>query len=283
VLLGLGRYREARALADRRLELAVADGRREERMDACSQAAQTRMIVGDYAGAVLAGEAADVPGADEVHWQARPVLDVAEAYFAWDRWDEAMEASERAVALYRRVGGRSRPPSRASGVAAAVHLLRGDQEQAEELEQRLGNAHKVAFQLLVGQALLGRGEAELALDRVRHVDLGEHPSYRVGPTALAIRAEAAAMLERWDELDEALGRLLALPGIDEMPRILAQVGRARGMAGDEAALARAAAGFAALGCTFEEARCRELLGDAAAARAAYERLGAIPALERTGA
>ena len=114
VLLGLGRYGEARALADRRLELAIADGRREERMDACSQAAQTRIVVGDYAGAVAAGEAADVPGADEVHWQARPVLDIAEAYFAWDRWDEAMRASERAVVLYRRVSGRTRPPSHQS-------------------------------------------------------------------------------------------------------------------------------------------------------------------------
>jgi len=283
VLLGLGRYREARTLADRRLELAVADGRREERMDACSQASQTRLIVGDYAGAVLAGEEADVPGADQVHWQARPVLDVAEAYFAWDRWDEAMHASERAVALYRSIGGRSRPPSRASGVAAAVHLLRGDHEQAEELEQRLGSAHKVAFQLLVAQALLGCGEPELALDRVRHIDRREHPVYRVAPNTLAIQAEAAALLGRWDEVDEALASVLALPGIDEMPRVCAQIDRARGIAGDEAALGRAAAVFAELGCDFEHARCRELLGDVAAARSVYERVGAIPALERVGA
>ena len=284
VLLGLGRYHEARRLSDRRLELAVAGGRREERMDACSQAVQTRLVVGDYAGAVAAGEAAEVPGADEVHWRARPVLDVAEAYFAWDRWDDAMRAYERSVALYRRSGGgRSKAPSRASGVAAAVHLLRGDQEQAEEIEQRLGAQPKVAFQLLVGQALLGRGEAELALDRVRHLDLAEHPVYRVAPGALTIRAEAVAMLGRWDELDETLGLVLALPGVEEMPRICAQVDRARGIAGDEAALERAAARFGELGCEFERARCRELLGDTAGARAVYARMGAIPALERAGA
>ena len=195
VLLGLGRYQEARSLADRRLELAVADGGREERMDACSQAAQTRIVVADYAGAVAAGDAAGVPGAEEdAHWQARPVLDVAEAYFAWDRWDEALQSYERYLALYRRSGGgrAGKAPARASGVAAAVHLLRGDADQAEELEQRLGSEPKAAFQLMMGQALLGRGEPELALDRVRYLDLQAHPIYRIAPAALAIRAEAAA-------------------------------------------------------------------------------------------
>src|SRR6185312_9191483 len=55
LLLALGRYAEARDLAARRLELALPESSgREERMDACSQAAQTRMLVGDYAGAVRA-------------------------------------------------------------------------------------------------------------------------------------------------------------------------------------------------------------------------------------
>ncbi len=286
LLLGLGRYREARSLADRRLALAVADGRREERMDACSQAAQTRLAVGDYAAAVAAGEAAGMPGADEdTHWQARPVLDVAEAYFAWDRWDDALRSYDRYLVLYRRSGGgrAGKAPARASGVAAAVHLLRGDTEQAEELEQRLGGDPRAAFQLMVAQALLGRGEPELALDRVGHLDMLAHPAYRIAPGALAIHAEALAQLGRWDELDGVLAQAAALPGIDEMPRIVAQLDRARGIAGDEAALERAAAGFAALGCRFERARCRELLGDVGAARAEYERLGAIPALERVGA
>ena len=79
-------------------------------------------------------------------------------------------AYERYLALYRRGGGRSgKTTGRASGVAAAVHLLRGDQEQADELEQRLGTEPMVAFQQMVAHALLGRGEPELALDRVRHL------------------------------------------------------------------------------------------------------------------
>jgi class 3 adenylate cyclase len=277
MLLTLGRYRDARELADRRLELAVADGGREERMDACSQAAQTRIAVGDYAAAVVAGELGLTPGAEQdAHWQARPVLDVAEAQFYWDRWDAALHAYERYLALYRRGGGRSgKTTGRASGVAAAVHLLRGERERADELEQRLGPEPLVAFQQMVAHALLGRGEPELALDRVGHL-------HRVGPMGLAVRAEALALLGRWDELEQTLERAAALPGVGEMPRVVAQLDRARGIAGDEPALERATACFAELGCRFEHARCLELAGDVDAARAEYERLGAIPALERVG-
>jgi hypothetical protein len=156
-----------------------------------------------------------------------------------------------------------------------VHLLRGDQEQADELEQRLGAAPMVAFQQMVAHALLGRGEPELALDRVRHL-------YRVGPKALAVRAEALALLGRWDELDEALERAVEPPGVGEMPRVVAQLDRVRGIAGDERALDRATKLFAELGCRFEHARCLEIAGDVVAARRVYEQLGAIPALERVG-
>jgi hypothetical protein len=97
-----------------------------------------------------------------------------------------------------------------------------------------------------------------------------------------VRAEALALLGRWDELEETLGRVAALPGVEEMPRVVAQLDRARGIAGDEPALERATACFAELGCRFEHARCLELAGDVDAARAEYERLGAIPALERVG-
>jgi len=55
-----------------------------------------------------------------------------------------------------------------------------------------------------------------------------------------------------------------------------------GIAGDEAALDRATKAFGQLGCRFERARCLEIAGDVAAAREEYERLGAIPALERAG-
>ncbi len=278
LLLALGRYVQARDLADRRLALALPESGREERMDACSQAAQTRMLVGDYAGAVRAGEQAGEPGADEAaHWQARPVLDVAEALFYWDRWDAAMRAYERYLALYRRSGSRraGKAPARASGIAAAIYLLRGDQELAEELEQRLGYVPVSEFHPVVSLALVGRGEPELALDQVRHLAT-------MRPNALAVRAEALALLGRWDQFDSALADAVAAPGIEELPRVMAQLDRARGIAGDEAALDRATRAFAELGCRFERARCLELAGDLAAAREEYERLGAIPALERAG-
>ena len=278
LLLALGRYVQARDLADRRLALALPESGREERMDACSQAAQTRMLVGDYAGAVRAGEQAGEPGADEAaHWQARPVLDVAEALFYWDRWDAAMRAYERYLALYRRSGSRraGKAPARASGIAAAIYLLRGDQELAEELEQRLGYVPVSEFHPVVSLALVGRGEPELALDQIRHLAT-------MRPHALAVRAEALALLGRWDQFDSALADAVAAPGIEELPRVMAQLDRARGIAGDEAALDRATRAFAELGCRFERARCLELAGDLAAAREEYERLGAIPALERAG-
>jgi len=279
LLLALGRYAEARDLAGRRLELALPDSSgREERMDACSQAAQTRMLVGDYAGAVRAGEQAGEPGADEeAHWQARPVLDVAEALFYWDRWEPALRAYERYLALYRRSGGRraGKAPARASGIAAAIYLLRGEPERAEELEQRLGYVPVSEFHPVVALALVGRGEPELALDQLRHLAT-------MRPNALAVRAEALAMVGRWDQFDAALADAVAAPGIEQLPRVMAQLDRARGIAGDEAALDRATRAFADLGCRFERARCLELAGDVVAAREEYERLGAIPALERAG-
>ena len=87
-----------------------------------------------------------------------------------------------------------------------------------------------------------------------------------------------APVMRWDELDETLAELDAWQGLDQLPRALAQVDRARGIAGDELALGRAERGFAALGCSFEHARCLELLGRREEARRIYELLGAEPAL-----
>jgi hypothetical protein len=107
------------------------------------------------------------------------------------------------------------------------------------------------------------------------------PGHHVGaPAQLAVRAEALAMLERWDELDHVLAQAAALPAVAECPRSAAQVDRARGIAGDEIALQRAAAAFERLGCAFEHARCLELQGHEGRARRAYERLGAVPSLER---
>jgi class 3 adenylate cyclase len=278
LLLSLGRYADARAEADERLDLVLETGGHEERMDACSQAIRTRAAVGDFAAAVAAGDL--VSGAGErrdEHWRTWPTLQLAEALFYWDRWERALEAYERFLELYRRTGGRraGKAPARASGVAAAVHLLRGDQARAEELEQRVGAGAMTDFHLMVGHALLGRGEPDLALDRLRHVDRGR-------PLALAVGAEALAMLGRWDDLDEALARAMASPGVEQMPRVIAQLDRARGIAGEEAALERAAAEFGRLGCRFERARCLEIGGDRAGARHAYERLGAMPALARIG-
>jgi hypothetical protein len=73
-----------------------------------------------------------------------------------------------------------------------------------------------------------------------------------------------------------------MQGVEELPRVVAQIDRARGIAGDELALGRAEAAYRQLGCTFEHARCLELLGRVPEARAVYELLGAEPALGRCG-
>jgi hypothetical protein len=91
------------------------------------------------------------------------------------------------------------------------------------------------------------------------------------------------MLGRWDELDRSLAEAERCTGLDQLPRLVAQVDRARGIAGDDFALERAAEGFSSLGCQFELARCLELQGRARAARGTFERLGAEPALARLGA
>ena len=150
-------------------------------------------------------------------------------------------------------GRRLNVPGLVGGVAAAVHLLRGQNERADTIERRIGRV-PAQFDLIVAHALLGAGEPQLALERV---GVGAVLS-RIW--VLAITAEAQAALERWDDLDETLATLDALSGTDQLPRAVAQIDRARGLAGDELALARAEAGFRRLGCVFEQARCLELIG-----------------------
>src|SRR5439155_21155927 len=151
-------------------------------------------------------------------------------YFLWDRWDEAVAAYDRFLPVFRigEFGRRSGVLGLATGVVAGVHLLRGEREAAERLEERVADRRE-AFDLLTAQALLGAGEPGLALDRVRSL---RGPRLRVW----AIRAEAYAMLAAWDELDQELRRIGAVPTAAELPRVMAQVDRARGIAGDESAL-----------------------------------------------
>jgi hypothetical protein len=185
-----------------------------------------------------------------------------------------MEAHERFLEVFRR-GQRHRyvnVPGLVGAVAAAIHLLRGQREQADIIEQRVGRVPP-QFELIVAHALLGSGDPELALERASRV-----PFSRVW--VQAITAEAQAALGRWDDLDATLARLDAMQGIDQLPRALAQIDRARGIAGDELALARAEREFERLGCLFEQARCQELMGQAEEARRIYELLGAEPALGR---
>jgi hypothetical protein len=163
-------------------------------------------------------------------------------------------------------------PALVAAVATAIHLLRGDREQADVMEQRVGRVPP-QFDLIVAHAFLGCGEPELALERADRVPFSRH-------WALGITAEAQAALGRWDDLDATLALLDAMDGIDQLPRLVALIDRARAIAGDELALQRALTGFERLGCSFEHARCLELAGRTAEARRVYELFGAEPALGR---
>jgi class 3 adenylate cyclase/tetratricopeptide (TPR) repeat protein len=278
LLVALRRFDEASEAFERRMSLIRSIAFREEQMDICAATARHRTALGDYAGAVAAADLADelVAGGDR-RWVAYPARTRVEAYFYWDRWDDALRAHDSFLEVFRQdgPGRRLNVPGLVGGVAAAVHLLRGQNERADTIERRIGRV-PAQFDLIVAHALLGAGEPQLALERVASV-----PFSRIW--VLAITAEAQAALERWDELDETLAALEALSGTDQLPRAVAQIDRARGLAGDELALARAEAGFKRLGCVFEQARCLELMGRVGEARAVYEQIGAEPALGRCAA
>jgi tetratricopeptide (TPR) repeat protein len=283
LLAALNRYADARRVADRRFDLIPQIPHREEQLDACSAAAWMRAMAGDYAGAVAAADRAEEIAAGSAgHWLGAPATGRVDAYFLWDRWDDALAAYERFLEVYRSTGRRGHSPaaSRATAVAVAIHLLRGDVDGAERLEQRSGSVPASTgssdFHLLIALGLLGRGEPDLALDRLATVERLNQRTQR--PFALATRAEAEAMLARWDDLDRSLGAAAECEGLSELPRASAQVDRARGIAGDGIALARAAEAFKALGCRFEHARCLALEGRTASARRVFEQMGAEPAL-----
>jgi tetratricopeptide (TPR) repeat protein len=278
LLQSVGRYAEALDMDERRLALVRSLPSREEQMDICSSVARTRTARGDFSGAIAAADLGEELGAgSDNRWRAWPARSKVDALFWWDKWDAAMSAYERFIEDLRgsdQDGRRARQsrPGRMLGVVAAIHTLRGETEAADRLERRLpaSNPH---FDLVYAHAMLGAGEPEVALERSAGL-----PFLR--PWARAIRAESLAMLGRWDDFDQALDDLAALPGVDELPRVSAQVDRARGIAGDEEALHRATQAFARLGCEFEHARCLEIAGDGEAARAVYARMGALPAIER---
>src|SRR6185503_4939102 len=278
LLTALHRYREAAETDERRFAMLDRLSSREEQMDACAGSARSRQNLGDYAGSVAAVQRAEsLAAGDDPRWLILPARTMIESYFLWDRWDDAMAAYRRYLPVFRsgELGRRTTLFGLASGVAAGVHLLRGEREAADRLEQRL-TGRSEGFNLIAAQALLGCGEPELALDRARDL---RGPRLRIW----AIRAEAYAMLAAWDELDGVLARVSEIPAAGDLPRVAAQIDRARGIAGDDIALHRAIEEFGRLGCRFEQARCLELAGRFDKARRAYEELGAQPSLVRARA
>ena len=202
LLQSVGRYAEALEMDERRLALVRSLPSREEQMDICSSVARTRTARGDFAGAIAAADLGDELGAGSDRWRAWPARSKVDALFWWDKWDAAMTAYERFIEDLRgsdRDGRRARQsrPGRMLGVVAAIHTLRGETEAADRLERRLpaSNPH---FDLVYAHALLGAGEAELALERVDGPALpaaaGRAPS---GPSRWPCWAAGTSSTRRW--------------------------------------------------------------------------------------
>jgi class 3 adenylate cyclase/tetratricopeptide (TPR) repeat protein len=277
LLHALNRYDEALENDEARFALLDRIRWREEQMDVCASTARTRQVLGDYAGAVAAVRRAEqLAHRDDPRWLSLPARSLIETYFLMDRWDDALDSYGRFLDVFRRAESGRRQllgGGVASGAVAGIHVLRGEHEAADRIEQRIGEDIRHGFNLTFAHALLGAGEPSLALDRIAGL---KGPRWRIW----AIEAEANALLERWDELDEVLGRLRDVPQLERLPRVAAQLDRARAIAGDEFALRRATEMFRSLGCRFEHARCLEIAGQGEQARRVYEELGAEPALCR---
>src|SRR4029079_10877444 len=127
--------------------------------------------LGDFAGSVEAVRKAEqLTQRDDPRWLSLPARILVEAYFLWDGWDDALDSYERFLDVFRRTAAARRQAmigGVASGAVAGVHILRGEQERAERMEQRRGPEAHQGCGLTFGHALLGIGEPALALDRVR--------------------------------------------------------------------------------------------------------------------
>ena len=189
LLVALRRYDEASEAFERRMSLIRSIAFREEQMDICAATARHRTALGDYAGAVAAADLADelVAGGDR-RWVAYPARTRVEAYFYWDRWDDALRAHDSFLEVFRQdgPGRRLNVPGLVGGVAAAVHLLRGQNERADTIERRIGRV-PAQFDLIVAHALLGAGEPQLALERVASV-----PFSRIWVLAITAEAQVGA-------------------------------------------------------------------------------------------
>ena len=200
---------------ERRLALVRSLPSREEQMDICSSVARTRTARGDFAGAVAAADLGDELGAGERPplaglaraEQGRRALLVGQV----GRGDPDVRGLPRRSARrgHRRPSRPPVAPGPDAGRGRRHPHAAGETEAADRLERRLpgSNPH---FDLVLAQALLGAGEAELALERSTGL-----PFLR--PWARAIRAESLAMLGRWDDFDAALDDIAALPGVAELP------------------------------------------------------------------
>ena len=284
LLHALNRYDEAAENDEARFALLPKIRWREEQMDVCAASARTRQALGDFAGSVEAVRKAEqLTQRDDPRWLSLPARILVETYFLWDRWDDALDSYERFLDVFRRTAAARRQAmigGVASGAVAGVHILRGEQERAERIEQRMG----------AGGAPGVRPDVRARAARHRRAGAGARPRARPQGQPLARmgdRGGGARHAGRPGRARPGARRGCATSrsssGCRAWPR------SSTGPAGSPATSSRCAARrrrSSELGCRFERARCLELLGQGEEARLVYEavrrRAGALPGQVSSG-
>ena len=201
-------------------------------MDICAATARHRTALGDYAGAVAAciSPTSWSPAATPAGWLPGPHARIEATSTGtagttrWRRYDASWRCSGQDGP-----GRRMTVPGLASGVAAGVHLLRGEKERGRPIERRMpAAAGRVRPDRRARAAGLRRAGAGARAGGLA-VPLSGSGCSRSRPRRRPRWRPGTSSTSRWPGARRA-GRS------DSCRGPLAQIDRARGLAGDELAL-----------------------------------------------
>jgi class 3 adenylate cyclase/tetratricopeptide (TPR) repeat protein len=292
-----GRHREALSLARTWLEQSGPESRIEQADVLRTVAWFEMMVAGDFEGGLaMAGRSHELSQGSNPHQVMHATAVILVGLFELGRWREMTPFLEEHLTAFREDPAVLCSHVRAGPVIGATLLTHtGRVGRARELAAMVGNPQDDPASASAWQAryAIASGDPQTGWEISRTKAL-ERRSY--GPEHAQQAVEALVALRNWDELADFLprvreqiaGNVLLAPVCDRADGLMAAA------TGDAAkaqpALRRALATFEALGAGFEVARTQDYLAAVVggqegrvlreAARAAYERLGAAPHVER---
>ena len=294
-----GRYSDALTLARSWLEeMDATQVSRIEQAEAIRNVAELEMMVAGHfdAGLELARRSHELSQGSNPHQIMHATYTVLVGLHELGRWQELTPFLEEHLAAFQKDPAVGCESVRDGPVIGATTLtLRGNIEGGRELATLVGHPGTDLTSASAWQARYANaaGDAKTGWDIAQAKAL-EHRSF--GPEFAHPAVEALVALRRWQELRDFLpkiqphiaGNALLGPVCDRAEGLMALAG------GDwrtaTAALRRALHGFQALGAIFETARTGEQLAELLDAREArslreaalevFERLGALPHMER---